>query len=663
MALPGVRFRWKRRRSLAALSLLCLVALAAAWRPAANAEDLSGPPPAPADTPALPPYTAEELRDFLRRADELQLASAPEWLTLLHWDGRRSRVDDPAFFLAPDGKRDARAELRANLEAFLAPAPEAGPAAADRFPARLEWLCERLAIERGRLPVPACAELEAAMQSLEPRQAVVVFPSAYLNTPASMFGHTLVTIRGRRRSELMNQAVNYAASVPADTNGIVFAVKGIFGGYPGYYSLMPYYKKVQEYGDMEQRDVWEYELTFDTREIRRLLLHVWELRNMRSDYYFFGENCSYNLLFLLDVARPGLNLTERFGGVRFWVVPLDTVKAMREAGLIAGVAYRPSLATRVRRDAARLSAEEAETVRRIGAGELAPEAVAADAQRPAATAGALLDLSAAYLQSLRGRKKIVQEEYQPRYFRILSARSRLPPAEETPADAPAPPRPDEGHASGRLTLGVGSDEGRDFLEVSCRAAYHDILDPGAGYVPGFEIQFARLDLRWEEVREQLRLQRLDAIRLRSLSPRDRFYRPLSWQLGTGVARERVGHEGRGVYAAYLDGGPGATWTLGGGSLLYTLLGGALRLGGLDRGGALGAGPEAGILVPVGTRWHLHAYGRWTHFVAGDTAANWEVGLEQRWTVARNLALSLHLARRETWGFLGDEAAVKLLLYF
>jgi len=66
-------------------------------------------------------------------------------------------------------------------------------------------------------------------------------------------------LRGRHTSRLLSFAVNYAARTD-ETNGFAYAIKGVFGFYPGYYSLLPYYVKVREYNDLERRDVWEYPL-------------------------------------------------------------------------------------------------------------------------------------------------------------------------------------------------------------------------------------------------------------------------------------------------------------------------------------------------------------------------------------------------------------------
>ncbi len=42
--------------------------------------------------------------------------------------------------------------------------------------------------------------------------------------------------------------------------------KDLQGNIRGEYSLMPYYRKVKEYGDLESRDLWEYELALNEQE-------------------------------------------------------------------------------------------------------------------------------------------------------------------------------------------------------------------------------------------------------------------------------------------------------------------------------------------------------------------------------------------------------------
>jgi len=68
------------------------------------------------------------LAELIRRSAETNLADAREWHLLLHYranvlgSGYTSEVDDPHFFLAPQGKTDPQAELAATLGAFFSTA-------------------------------------------------------------------------------------------------------------------------------------------------------------------------------------------------------------------------------------------------------------------------------------------------------------------------------------------------------------------------------------------------------------------------------------------------------------------------------------------------------------------------------------------------------------
>ncbi|MBA3683744.1 MAG: DUF4105 domain-containing protein, partial [Planctomycetes bacterium] len=287
-----------------------------------------------------------QLSVALARAAELRLHRDPYWLTLLHYRDGRSTIDDPTFFLTRDGDRDAAGELVATLTGVLrgdAPGtpepqhPMLGKAIAARFPARTEWLCAQLGIPRAGLPVDGPAQVDAQLADIQPRGLVLVFASGYLSSPASMFGHTLLLVRGRADSPLLAQGVNYAAQVPATGSDPFSAIKGLFGVYHGLFSVLPYHRKVQEYTDLNQRDLWEYELAMTPEDVRRLMLHAWELQGIWSSYWFFDENCSFNLAALLESARPGLKLSQRAGA---WVLPADTVRWVRDAGLISSVSYR-----------------------------------------------------------------------------------------------------------------------------------------------------------------------------------------------------------------------------------------------------------------------------------------------------------------------------------
>ncbi|HBZ93219.1 MAG TPA: hypothetical protein DEO91_05800, partial [Pseudomonas sp.] len=133
----------------------------------------------------------------LHAATVEQLAADPYWIALGHYEtgklgGWRSYVDDDDFFLAKNGDSDPAAELQATLEALYQPAELGDRHPQCIYPARTRWLKAQLQLND--LPNPDCAEYRNWIADVNPHSTVLVFPAAYLNSPSSMFGHTLLRI-------------------------------------------------------------------------------------------------------------------------------------------------------------------------------------------------------------------------------------------------------------------------------------------------------------------------------------------------------------------------------------------------------------------------------------------------------------------------------------
>jgi hypothetical protein len=209
------------------------------------------------------------LTQLLQQARQARLADAREWHLLLHYranlfGGYTSEQDDPGFFLAPEGKTDPQAELDATLRQFFSPelVGRSKQPAQCAFVARYAWLGEQLTFDPIQLPPMPCERFERWIEEFHARSVTLVFPSAFMNNPASMFGHTFLRIdqEGQTaQTRLLAYTINFAADVPPD-EGLAYPVRGIFGGYRGQFSTVPYYLKVQEYRDIENRDIWEYRL-------------------------------------------------------------------------------------------------------------------------------------------------------------------------------------------------------------------------------------------------------------------------------------------------------------------------------------------------------------------------------------------------------------------
>ena len=67
-------------------------------------------------------------------------------------------------------------------------------------------------------------------------------------------------------------------------------------------------------------------------------------------------------------------------------------------------------------------------------------------------------------------------------------------------------------------------------------SYHDLEDNEYGFLRGAQINIGSMQIRAEE-NESVRLYRLDLADIFSITPRTRFFKPLSWKIYGGLERQ------------------------------------------------------------------------------------------------------------------------------
>lgn len=578
-----------------------------------------------------------------------QLANDRFWISLGHYEtaklgGWRSYVSDKKFFLAPDGNEHPDHELAATVKALYAPASLGEQHAQCVYPARTRWLKAQLNLTD--LPTPECAEYKKWIKDVSPHSAVMIFPAAYLNSPSSMFGHTLLRIDQADvqadKTSLLSYAINFGAYIEGSDNSILYAWKGLMGGYPGLFALVPYQEKLSEYRSLENRDLWEYRLNLTQEETARMVEHVWELKQIQFDYFFFDENCSYRLLELLQVARPSLRLTEQFP---LTAIPTDTVKAVKEAGLVESIQYRPSRERELLSRAEPLNSDEQQWVLKVSADQQVlqdPTFKALPRDRQA------LIIDAAYrLERYRANGQERDPQRAQRSFELLRAINKNPAPE---LDIPQPGLPEDGHESRTWQAGLGTRGDRAFGEYGLRMAYHDLNDNAESFPLGAQIEILQMKLRQYEG-NHWQFQQLDLATIRSLTPRNELLQPLSWQVTGGLERVPGKHDDE-TLVSHVNGGGGGTWALGDDVLGFAL--GTVRVE-HNNDFAEFVSPAGGF--NTGVLWK-NPLGNLSLEAKGDYFFNGEVrrslSLNQQWELSRNLGLRLsaqrefsHLATPET----------------
>jgi hypothetical protein len=602
------------------------------------------------------------LASLLDKASQKELYKDPYWHTLLHYKktigGVKSLIDDPNFFLSKNGKYDPEDELVATIRGFFQEKKDENKHPVCKFIARYAWLKEKLNIDEANLPVPTCRRFNELIDSIKPEFVNLIFPTSHMNSPASMFGHTLLTIETANKSKLLAYAINYSA-VTDETFGPLFAVKGLFGFYKGYYSIMPYYAKLQEYSDVDHRDIWEYPLNLNHEEIKRLIMHVYELDFIYSDYYFFDENCSYTILFLLDAARPGLDLTDQ---CNWWVIPVDTIRIVQKNGLISDAFYRPSKTTKIKYIASLLPEKEQEEALEIVKGYREPKSIA---NEPISKEDKIriADLSTEFIQYKYTRKELTKELYLDRFMNILQLRSELGKSDEDNYKIPEPARPDEGHDSNRFALGVGIRDGYFFQEIKYRPAYHDLIDYEKGYHEGAQIVFLNAAIRYYEYSNALELENLDIIDIVSISPRDDFFKPISWKIKTGFT-QKVMEDGGTRLVYQINPGGGFAWKSDIVGIWYLMMETDLNIGGnSDNRYAVGIGASTGFIKSMTEFWKIHIYAKNIYYALGDTHNAFEVSLSQNFSTSTDTSISFEILRSQAYSQSDTEAKIYWNIFF
>ena len=476
---------------------------------------------------------------YVEMATQKHLAQETTWQRLMYANAKgQSEVHYAGYFLSPERGGHLQNELNANIEAlFLSAAPNQSVRC--KFPARSQWLIKRLNIPATDLPHVECPELDKWIGEIKPYKATLIYATDFMGNPSSMFGHTLLRLDPKDQKELnlVSYAVNYAATV-ASADGWSFAWKGLTGQYPGEYSLMPYYRKVKEYGDLESRDLWEYELNLNPEETRFLVQHIWEMQHVTFPYYFVSDNCAYRLLGLIDLVRPELNLSQQF---KVAAIPMQTIKAIDQQGIVRETVYRPALETQLLAQAKQHGQSLAKTAHQV--------AFAEQKQR--------LDILAAY--SVEDRAKILEMAYDDLYLQLVARKVDVAFAQpnlrelltlrsaidlERQRKEPERPRidPTQSHDARNFSVKAGTVQGDEFIELGHRQAYHDLIDPQGGYRVGTQLLFwdGAIQLREDE----LKLEHFDFLTVNSYNPITAFKTPLTWGFNLGWQQEATDSSGR-----------------------------------------------------------------------------------------------------------------------
>lgn len=580
-------------------------------------------------------------------------ANSEEWLALGHYQPQRfggleSTIDSTKFFLSPRGKYNPKAELEATIALFQSNDEETKCL----FPARYKLLKKHGIID---YDYPKCAELEKFYDDLQPSGITFLFTDAYMNNPSSLFGHTLLRIdTARKGTQLLAHGANYGAFTEGKENGALFAVLGLTGGYFGGFTVKPYYDIINTYNNIENRDIWEYNLNFTSAELNFFVAHLWEVGHAQSRYYFFTRNCSYMLMETLDAVRPSLKLAQQF---KLQTIPLDTVKAVNNReGFIKGVRYRPSRQRKIQYRVSEMNKAEQTAYYQAIENKNYEMPGLTDAEK-----SDVAETAYQFVQYQYVAHKLELSDYRKQSFQALVARNKLKESGKI-AELTNGKSPLQSHDSMRATVGVGFKNGDAFQEISYRPAYHSLTDTNYGLLKGAEINFLNTTLRHYDNDNKYVLERFDLLGIRSISPIDRMFAPVSFQILSGIKRTTDPQTGKEGYVADLVVGGGATYALTDNIWLFAMGNAKAAYGGFlprNQYGALGG--EVGIFADF-DNWRLLAEAE-KYYASSKIGSYQEYKIEASYTLDRNNALAINYKYQQNYGKDIEESVLSWRRFF
>lgn len=451
------------------------------------------------------------------------------WEKLLHYQNGKSKADGEKFFLSPTGKTDPVSELNATIEAFKDPTKNAGwftyPTQCV-FRARYEFLKESGLLE-GVKPL-SCPDFDEWKKGLNAESLTLIYSSSYPNNPSSLFGHTLLRLNQKNKTnDLLDYAVAFSAVPEHDDSGFLHAMRGIFGGYKGLFEITKYYTKVNEYNNGESRDLIEYNLIMTPADLNRLQDHLWEMYQTTFFYYYFtDENCSAVLADLLAVAykdKADINSHNRW-----FYLPGEMIQHFHNLGVVESSHYRPSLKKQMMASFKDYSGNEIRDVKEITSDKKIDGVI---------TNAKVLDGVVSVLDfNQNARKRPLEGAELDLYRKSLIQRSKLGKIEKKELEIEELNRPEFGHKPQKMSFSYRNEFDNDLFVFELKQGYHDLMGNDQGFDRFSNFEILNASIFYNFTKEKFNYDKVTFANLTSLHD-FRFYdSQLAWKVNVELNR-------------------------------------------------------------------------------------------------------------------------------
>ncbi|MHA7878960.1 MAG: Lnb N-terminal periplasmic domain-containing protein [Saccharospirillum sp.] len=566
------------------------------------------------------------------------LAHSEMWLKQLYLGGQernghfRPRIHSSDFYFSDSESIDPRQELLLTREAVFAnlhAVNDAHPAC--RFPGRFLFLNERLALGHDVAVLDACARFQrwAGFDRYDTLSVVMV--EGYYGNPASSFGH-LVLRHGRSdgAAQLLDTSINFGAQVPQGEGPVRYLVNGLTGGYQASFTAESYYRQDLVYTQVEQRDMWRYELALSDAQRIFFLAHLWELLDSPSTYYFLKNNCAFAVAEILEIVfeQELVNQNTLYYPPVTLFHELEAIERRGENNVIRAKDYIPSQHTLLRSLYAELTPTQRTAFSRYVAEPRQPIQPLLEDLGDLASAQVVEALIRYYSYLISGYPELGTELYDRRRDLIVARLAY--PAGRTREPRRIQPSTEPGKSArvSRLSFSAVKAEGGEGFSIGWKPYRRSATD--ARNDDASELTLLSLEGRWLDETLETRLGLIQVVQRSDVLDRLPGEWPVSWRLELSWQNHTARRYQAGLQSAFAFGQSART-----GPFIWTAMG-AVRQSGPEIG--LGGSLELVFAGRKNLAWQ--AYADYTHWLSGEsTRATLEARytLSPRWSVVAELS--------------------------
>ena len=429
---------------------------------------------------------------FLSLEANENLAQDDYWLKLLHSQTTISTID-------------ANKELERTLTLF-----KTDPNSLCQYPARYKWINSKLHLN---LSKPSCPRLKI-FKDLHFKKLSVVFTSERYDSPASVFGHTMMKIE----TDTIPYAINYSAKIQDNINSLEYMFKGVSGKFKSGYSFIPFSTKDYEYRSGEFRDLITFELHLTPDEIENIMLYFYEIQKSKENYYFLSHNCSSELLKLIDMAKYNSKLSKEFSSV---TIPINIIYTLQKYHYITKITTQYSKLKQFYTIINQLNPKEKDILYKITHLHYSVNKFAQDTKFSDSSKSLLVDAGIKYFEIISTKEHLTQKALYP-FLKLIKLQLKYKKRKDFIQQKVLDKNPISNRFH-KLYVGISSHHNIDATIIGFRYLYRNRFDLVDSIKKNGSVEFLDIAVRREEKENKISLEHLTFINLEAMPVSNIFF--------------------------------------------------------------------------------------------------------------------------------------------